>query len=283
MTKREEAITAGERDQARRIKQLEAANAQLEQRLAERTVALEEASERLQAVSAQTNAFLGMAAHDLRTPITVIQGFTDLLAYPQNRPEEIREFITIIRETLSQMLALLDDILDITAIEAGKLTLRLQEVDLESFIKRVVKLNHYIGAQKEIELVADVAPNLPPVTFDPQRIEQVLNNLIGNAFKFSHSGTTVTVRVRRVKDAIQFSVIDEGQGIRADEIDKVFGEFQRVSTQPTAAEHSTGLGLSICKRIVGLHDGQIGVESEVGVGSRFTFTLPLHQTEGQPS
>ena len=173
------------------------------------------------------------------------------------------------------MLSLLDDILDITAIESGKLTLRPDVVDVKKFVEHIVKLNRYIGAQKQIALVADLEPNLPPMAFDPQRIEQVLNNLIGNAFKFSFTDKTVTVRVRRIDKAVEFSVIDQGQGIPADEIDKVFGEFQRVSTKPTADEHSTGLGLSICKRIVKLHEGEIGVESEVGTGSRFFFTLPL--------
>ncbi len=257
------------------LQQLQDANAQLEQHVSEHTAALEDANARLQTLIAQQNAFLGMAAHDLRTPITVIQGFTDLLVHPRSQPEDTREFVSIIRETLDQMLSLLDDILDITAIESGKLTLRPREVDLEQFVGRVVKLNRYIGAQKQIALVAEVEPNLPPMTFDPDRIEQVLNNLIGNAFKFSHGDSTVTVRVRKVDNAVEFSVVDEGQGIPSDEIDKVFGEFQRVSTQPTAAEHSTGLGLSICKRIVGLHEGQIGVESEIGAGSRFYFTLPL--------
>ncbi len=264
------------------IQQLQEANAQLEQRVSERTAELEEANERLQALVAQKNAFLGMAAHDLRTPLTVIQGFTDLLVHPRVTPEETGEFVDIIRETLGQMLNLLDDILDITAIESGKLTLRPQELRLDQFVRRIIKLNRYVGTQKNIKLVAEIEPELPPLTVDPQRIEQVLNNLIGNAFKFSHPDTTVTVRVRRVDGSVEFSVADQGQGIPADEIDKVFGEFQRVSTKPTADEHSTGLGLSICKRIVGLHEGEIGVESTVGVGSRFYFTLPIHEREGQP-
>lgn len=275
-------LIAGNR---RLLDQLQAANAQLEQRVSERTAALEAANERLQALITQQNAFLGMAAHDLRTPITVIQGFTDLLVHPRSRPEDTKEFVAIIRDTLNQMLGLLDDILDITAIESGKLTLRPRAVELASFVERIIKLNRYIGVQKGITLVLELEPQLPQLTLDPQRIEQVLNNLIGNAFKFSHPNTAVTVRVRRVGAQVEFSVLDQGQGIRADEIDKVFGEFQRVSTKPTADEHSTGLGLSICKRIVGLHNGTIGVQSEVGVGSRFYFTLPLTQIaekEGQP-
>ncbi len=259
----------------RLMQELREQNTQLEQRVAQRTTELAEANERLQTLNAQKDSFLGMAAHDLRTPITVVQGFADLLLYSQTSAEDTREFVGIIRDTLNQMLGLLDDILDITAIESGNLTLRPQSVDLHQFIGRIVKLNRYIGGRKQIDLTAELAPDLPTMTFDPRRIEQVLNNLIGNAFKFSHPNTSVTVKVQPIEGGVKFSVIDQGQGIRADELDKVFGEFQRVSTKPTGNETSTGLGLSICKRIVKLHDGEIGVESDYGQGSRFFFTLPL--------
>ena len=154
----------------RLLTELQAANVQLEQRVSERTAALEEANGRLQTLITQQNAFLGMAAHDLRTPITVIRGFTDLLVHPRSRPEDSKEFVAIIRDTLNQMLGLLDDILDITAIESGKLTLRPQEVDLARFVERIVKLNRYIGAEKGITLEVEIEPKLPPVTLDPQRI-----------------------------------------------------------------------------------------------------------------
>ncbi|WP_343422821.1 hybrid sensor histidine kinase/response regulator [Candidatus Flexifilum breve] len=257
------------------LEELQESNTRLEQRVAERTAELEEMNGRLLTLNQQKDSFLGMAAHDLRTPLTVLQGFTDLLTHPSARPEDFKEFIVIIRETIQQMLVLLDDLLDITAIEAGKLTLRPETVAIAPFIERICKLSYRIGEQKGIQLVTDVAPDLPPITFDPRRIEQVLNNLLSNAFKFSHGGTTVTVQVRTRPDAVEFAVIDQGQGIRANEIDMVFGEFQRVSTKPTGDEGSTGLGLSICRRIVDLHNGHIAVESESGQGSRFYFTLPL--------
>lgn len=254
---------------------LREANISLEQRVADRTTELEEANERLKTLNAQKDAFLGMAAHDLRSPITVLQGFADLLMHPRTQMEDMREFVKIIQETLQQMLSLLDDILDITAIESGRLTLRPQPVNLYGFVERVIKLNRYIGLQKQIETVVELEPDLPLIEFDPQRIEQVLNNLLSNAYKFSHSDTQVLVSVNRQDGFVEFSVTDHGQGIKPEEIDMVFGEFQRVSTKPTGDEHSTGLGLSICKRIVGLHNGQIRVESEYGEGSRFSFTLPV--------
>jgi signal transduction histidine kinase len=259
----------------RLVLELKETNTRLEHRVSERTAELEEANERLKALNAQKDAFLGMAAHDLRTPITIIRGYTDLLKHPKARPEDTRQSIDIIRESLDQMLALLDDLLDITAIESGNLTLRPQIVAIPPFIERVARLNRFISDPKGITLLTDVSPDLPPVAFDIRRIEQVLNNLLSNAFKFSHSDTTVTLAVQPVDTGVEFSVTDQGQGIPADELDKVFGEFQRVSTRPTGNETSTGLGLSICKRIIHLHNGHIGVTSTPGLGSRFFFILPF--------
>lgn len=257
------------------VQELQETNLMLEQRVEERTTELAEMNERLKSLNMQKDSFLGMAAHDLRSPITVIQGFTDLLTHPKASPEDTRQFVQIIRETLDQMLALLDDILDLTAIESGKLTLRPVPTHVKEFIERVARLNRFIGDPKGITLITEVQPETLLFMFDQQRIEQVLNNLLSNAFKFSHSDTTVTLRVRPVGDMVEFSVQDQGQGIREDELDKVFGEFQKVSTKPTNNESSTGLGLSICKRIIDLHGGHLGVESTFGVGSRFYFTLPF--------
>jgi len=254
--------------------ELQAGNARLEQRVAERTTELKETLDKLQTVNMQKDLYMGMAAHDLRSPITVIQGFTDLLLHPKTPPEDYPEIVYVIRETLHNMLKLLDDILDITTIESGKLTLRPHRVRLRSYMEDILHLNGMLAERKHIRLISDFPPTIGDGWFDPQRIEQVFNNLLSNAFKFSHEGTTVTVAGRRVDGGIEFSVSDQGQGIRPDELVLVFGEFQKMSTRPTNGEHSTGLGLSICKRIVELHGGIIRVESELGRGSRFSFVLP---------
>lgn len=253
---------------------LQESNARLEQRVAERTAELEDALQRLQSVNAQKDLFLGMAAHDLRTPITVIQGFTDLLLHPRTPSEEFPEIVRVIRETLHNMLSLLNDILDITAIESGRLTLKPRRVRVAQYLEDILHLNGMIAVRKRIQLRDEIAPNLGDGYFDPDRIEQVFNNLLSNAFKFSHEGTTVTLRACRLDGNLVFSVIDEGQGIPGDELASVFGAFQKASTRPTAGEQSTGLGLSICKRIVELHGGGIHVESEMGRGSTFTFFIP---------
>ncbi|MDL1899792.1 hybrid sensor histidine kinase/response regulator [Anaerolineae bacterium CFX9] len=254
--------------------ELQEANALLESRVAERTALLEDANARLAALNAQKDAFMGMAAHDLRTPITIVQGFIDLLLHPKTPPGEFREFVMIIQETMQNMLNLLNDILDITAIESGNVALKPTKINVREFMDRIIRFNRMIGDQKQIHLELDLQPDLPEWTFDPGRIEQVLNNLIGNAFKFSFAETTTCVSVSQTPDGLSFSVRDQGQGIPADEIDKVFGAFQKVSTQPTGNEMGTGLGLSICKRIVELHGGRIFVESTPGEGTIFTFTLP---------
>jgi signal transduction histidine kinase len=259
----------------RLMTELREANAMLEQRVAERTQELEAANAMLKEMIAQRDTLLGMAAHDLRTPITVLQGFSELLLDPRTPPNEFHEFASIIRDTTRDMLNLLNNILDITAIQAGRLTLRPAETDVYMLIDKVCKLNRRVGERKGIRLKTQIDIKKPVYVFDAQRIEQVLNNLISNAFKFSESGTEVTVQVSEREDGwLLFEVIDQGQGVHADELERIFAPFQRGSSKPTRDEPSSGLGLSICKRLVELHGGEIGAESEVGVGSRFYFALP---------
>lgn len=251
-------------------------NRTLESRVAERTAELEEVNQRLRQIIDQKNRLLGMAAHDLRTPITVVTGFLDLLADPRTTPSDFDEFINIIREALRDMLALLNSLLDISAIESGKVQLTLAPTDLCQFVDRIVRLQKVVGAQKDIRVEKFIEPGLPVFPFDRMRIEQVLNNLFSNAFKFSYSGTTVTLSVTRAGDYIEFGVADQGIGIPEDEMGRVFREFQKLRNRPTGSETSTGLGLSICRRIVEMHGGEIGMQSKQGEGSRFYFRLPIN-------
>lgn len=250
------------------------ANVVLEERVTERTSLLEETNAKLLQLLDQKDAFVGMAAHDMRTPIQVVQGFTDLLLDPRTPKEDYVEFVKIIQDTLRDMLTLLNNLLDITAIEQGKIELRRADVDVVDFVQRICRVNKMLGEHKGIRLLWDVRPPVQRFAFDPNRIEQVLNNLIGNAFKFSYPGTVVKVSARLVQDQLEFSVVDQGLGIQDEEVPKLFTEFQRLSNKPTGKESSTGLGLSICKRLVELHGGRIGVQSQYGKGSRFYFRLP---------
>jgi signal transduction histidine kinase len=170
---------------------------------------------------------------------------------------------------------LINDLLDVSAIEAGQLELRYRVVDLAAYLQECHAANAVLAEAKSIELVLDLEPNLPLVTMDPDRINQVVNNLITNAVKFSYPNTVITLRAQAEDNTVAISVQDQGQGIPAKDLGKMFTEFGRASVRPTAGEKSTGLGLAIVKRMVEAHGGRIWVESQVGVGSTFTFTLPL--------
>ena len=173
----------------------------------------------------------------------------------------------------------MNSLLDITKIEQGKIDIVPQRVDIHQFVAAVADMNRRLSESKGIHLLAEVNCNAPGVVFDPARIEQVLNNLIGNAVKFSKSGTTIRLEVRSRERGLEFIVTDEGLGIDRQEISKLFNDFQQTSTKATAGEQGSGLGLAICKRLVALHGGTIGLESEPGKGSRVSFTLPA---TGQP-
>lgn len=222
------------------------------------------------------NKFLGMAAHDLRNPIAVIKGYSDLLSGGEmgNLAPAQKKSIGIIAETCERMLALINDLLDVSAIEAGHLTMECKEVDVTAYLKKYVQDAVFLVKAKSIEFISEIPENLPRIFMDPNRIDQVINNLVTNAVKFSKSGSRIVLRARHLQDAVAISVIDQGQGIPPSEISKMFRYFGRTNVLPTAGEKSTGLGLAIVKRMVEAHGGKIEVESQPGKGSTFTFTLP---------
>jgi signal transduction histidine kinase len=231
----------------------------------------------LESLNQQKNRFLGMAAHDLRSPLGVILTYSEFLeaeAWPVLNPEQ-REFVTTIKSTSEFMLNLVTDLLDVAAIEAGQLKLDRQPVDLAQLIRRNGDLNRVLAARKEIAVELDLPPNLPPVPLDAGKIEQVLNNLISNAIKFSHPRSTVRVCLTCADGVATVAVHDQGQGIPAADLPKLFKPFSKTSVRSTTGEPGTGLGLAIARRMIEGHGGRIWVASEPGHGSTFSFTLPL--------
>jgi signal transduction histidine kinase/methanogenic corrinoid protein MtbC1 len=225
----------------------------------------------------QKNRLLGMAAHDLRSPLGVICTYAEFLE-AEVLPilnEEQRDFVITIRETSEFMLRLVTDLLDVSTIESGQLNLERQPADLAALIRRNATLNRVLAARKQIAVECDLPSALPAISYDAGKIEQVLNNLIGNAVKFSHPGTRVQIRLGLADGVATVAVQDQGQGIPAKDLDKLFTPFGKTSVRSTAGEQSTGLGLAIARRIVEGHGGRIWVESEVGRGSTFFFTLPV--------
>jgi len=244
--------------------------------------ALRQSNDQLRELNNQKNEFLGMAAHDLRNPIAVIQNASLILSRysSENLSEKQQEFLRKIHDTSKFMLELLNNLLDISKIEAGKLELEITKNNYPNFLEKTIEFNRFFATEKSISMDLVLSNEIPPIGFDQNKIEQVLNNLISNAIKYSHPHTTITIEVLKEKAFVVTNVIDQGQGIPQDELPHVFKAFQKTSTKPTAGEKSTGLGLAIVKKIVEGHQGEIGVESEVGKGSTFFFKLPLLGADG---
>lgn len=231
-------------------------------------------NDELRVLNEQKDQLLGMAAHDLRNPLSAVLGYSTFLAAAGLDPRLAR-FAENTRASASYMLALVESLLDVSRIEAGRLDLRLAAADFADLVRRRVELNEILAERKGISLRLHWDGAALPVLVDVVKMEQVIENLLSNSLKFSPSGTVVTVRAWREGDDAVLAVCDQGPGIPADERDRLFQPFGRTSVRPTGGEKSTGLGLSIARRIVEGHGGRIEVDSECGVGSTFRVRVPL--------
>ena len=222
------------------------------------------------------NQFLGMAAHDLRNPISSILTFSEFILESDDYDisDDLRKILELIKTASDFMLKLLEELLDVVKIESGKLQLNYENVPIDDFLRKNIEVNALLAEKKQIKLVLNIPQQLPEIAIDPVKIEQVLNNLVSNAIKYSFNETIITVSAFSTEEHVLISVRDQGQGIPEKELDKIFVPFAKISVKGTAGEKSAGLGLSIVKRIVTGHLGRIWVESEVGKGSCFYFTLP---------
>jgi signal transduction histidine kinase len=220
-----------------------------------------------------------MAAHDLRNPLSVIQTASGFLLddAARNLPEAKRlDFLRRMKTNSDFMVRLIDDLLDVAQIESGRLELDRSDVDLGAMIDDCLGLNAVLAEKKRIRLSGERAGALPRLQLDRGKIEQVLNNFVSNAIKFSQPDTDVLIRVGVRGDDVVVAVQDHGQGIPEAELDKLFKPFSRTSVRSTAGEKSTGLGLAIARKIVEGHGGRIWAESAAGKGSAFCFSLPMN-------
>jgi signal transduction histidine kinase len=233
---------------------------------------------KLERLNEQKNYFLGMAAHDLRSPLNAIYNYSDFLLGEVSDilDEEQLEFIKIIRSSSKYMAQIVNDFLDIATIESGKMELNLWITDLKILISDNVKLNRVLAAKKNIELTFSHGDDIPLISVDASKIDQVLNNLISNAIKFSSPRTTVEIHFEKIDEEVLISIKDEGPGIPVDQQERLFNFFERSSIKRTAGEKSTGLGLAIVKKIVLAHHGKLRIDSEVGKGAKFNIFLPLN-------
>lgn len=240
---------------------------------------LEKVNLELQKLNEKKNYFLGMAAHDLRNPLGNINLFsTFLLEETMDVLTESQvEYLNNIIYSSDYMLNLVNNLLDVSKIEAGKLVLKLNTFDIVEFIRKNIYLNKFIANKKNIKIFFE--PVLEPINVvaDSNQIGQVLNNLISNAIKFSEKGKNIEVLVTIENKFAKVSVKDSGQGIPEKELVKLFKPFSKTSVASTDGEHNTGLGLAIVKKIIEQHTGNVKVESVVNEGSVFSFTLPLSE------
>lgn len=222
------------------------------------------------------NQFLGMAVHDLRSPIGGIKGVSELLLENLcgELNEEQHELIGDIHRASETMNDMVTDLLDISVIEAGKLDLKKKKGNLVELLEQRMRVKSISAKQKSIILLTDFQ-DVPEFVFDHRRIEQVIDNLLTNAIKFSPPGGAIDITLSMKRDEAQLCVRDYGQGVPADEMGLLFISFQKTSVRPTAGETSTGLGLPIVKKIVEAHEGRVWCESVYGEGAAFFFALPL--------
>jgi putative nucleotidyltransferase with HDIG domain len=212
-------------------------------------------------------------SHELRSPLTYLVGYSELLASQEDLSPSAQQAAKEIYSEATHMARLVEDLLDISRFESGRLELRLTEVDLAEIVKRSIATAALKTSQHQLETV--LHPDLPPVKADPDRIRQVLDNLLTNAINYSPEGGKITVRAVPLGNEVRVSVSDQGIGIPKDKQEMLFQKFYRVDSPLKSKVKGTGLGLSICKHIIEAHGGNIWVESEEGKGSTFYFTLPL--------
>ena len=248
-------------------------NRSLKTQVLKRTQEIRDKNVELSELNDLKNKFLGMAAHDLRNPLTSVMGFSDLILEMDDlEEEEKRDYLAIISQVSREMLGLLNNLLDVSTIESGKFDIVLKSGNLKEVIESRVKLFSLSAKGKEIEITTALE-NVHDVEFDKERLSQVLDNLISNAIKFSNPGTTIHISLERINDKVSFHVRDQGPGIPQEDVGKIFGSFEKLDNKPTAGEKSTGLGMAIVKKIIDGHKGQISIESELGKGTEFTVSL----------
>lgn len=272
-------------------KEVRRINEDLDRRVRERTEDLKKAYEGVKKADELKDSFLSSVSHELRTPLTSIRSFAEiLLQYEDEAPETRKEFLGIIHVESERLARLINDFLDLSKINAGKMVYNDEPVSVEEIIRDVTKSQQQLFRKKSLRMNLDIDPDLPPVFADRDRVQQVITNLLANAVKFSLPGGEVRVEVEVLKGKrageppgwVKVSISDQGIGIEEKHFEMIFDKFRQVSEDTLEDKPSgTGLGLPICKEIISYYGGNIWVESLKGRGSTFSLTLPTADFSAQ--
>jgi signal transduction histidine kinase len=259
-------------------------NASLFAQLQQNNLELQSANRKLRELDRLRTQFLSIATHELRTPLTIIMGYNSMLmeSLDDRATTEEKELLDESVTACQRLIRMVNSMLDITQIEAGKMRMHFASTDLPALVNNVVGLFQTEAAKKDIHLSADLPVQMPRLLFDADRMEQVVINLMGNALKFTNAGGRIHVSLQHHTEAetVSVSVTDTGVGIAPEDQELIFDEFAQVERH-AASRHreGTGLGLAIVKRIVEAHSGAISVHSELGKGSTFMVTIPAKRPQ----
>ncbi|MBS2023809.1 MAG: response regulator, partial [Deltaproteobacteria bacterium] len=235
------------------------------------------AKERAERESQFKSKFLASMSHELRTPLNAVLGFSELLEQQIVGPlvGKQKAYVNHIHSSGKHLLNLVNDILDLSKIEAGRMELSRTRAGLDKQVEAVLAIVAPLAEKKKLRIEVLLAPGLPELFIDPVRVKQVLYNLLSNAIKFSPQGSVIELSAERVDELVSVACKDAGVGIKPEDLPRLFREFEQLENAPEQQHQGTGLGLALTRRLVELHGGTISVTSTVGRGSTFTFTLPL--------
>ena len=239
---------------------------------------LEKTTKEWMRIDTLKDQFMNIAAHELKTPLIPIIGYADMLLKDKKVPQEAKDKLRIVLQAAQRERKLVDDVLDISKLESGAMKFVMADTDILGVINDIVSDFESLAKEKKIELIADAPAKLPIVSCDQKRLQQVLDNLVSNAFKFTDKGS-ITISAKQDSGNIVLSVKDTGIGIDKKHFSKLFTKFYQIDTGETRRASGTGLGLAICEEIVEAHNGKIWVESNMGKGSTFSFTLPIKRAK----
>ena len=242
---------------------------------------IEEKGRQLEIASRHKSQFLANISHELRTPLNAILGYTELIldGIYGEPTEKMDGVLRRVQANGKHLLGLINDVLDLSKIEAGQLTLSVADYSMTEVVQSVFTAVEPLATEKNLALKVELLPGLPVGRGDERRIAQVLLNLVGNAIKFTDAGE-VAIKASAVNGSFEVAVSDTGPGVAPADQQKIFEEFHQADNSSTRKKGGSGLGLSISKRIVEMHGGRMWVESELNRGSKFSFALPIRTKDG---